>query len=101
MKEKLIEIDKIQRIVADEIISLDRQYYGVEPDRALAKMEAYQAAEKLYEAGYRKQSEIAREIFEEIDIITLRYLDNKDYSTGEMVYDIDKLKEKYVKGGEG
>ena len=55
--EKQIEVDKIQRIAADEIISLDRQYYGVEPDRALAEMEAYQVAEKLYEEGYRKQSE--------------------------------------------
>lgn len=39
--------------------------------------------------------EVAREIFVEIDKITLRYLDNKEYSTGDMVYDLDELKQKY------
>ena len=58
-------------------------------------------AEYLYNAGYRKQSEVAKEIFEKIDIITMRYLDDKDYTTGEMVYDLDNFKHEYMKGGEG
>lgn len=38
-----------------------------------------------------------KEIFEEIDKIILRYLNDKEYSTGEMVYDLDQLKERYAK----
>ena len=42
------------------------------------------------------KTEVAREIFEEIDKITLKYLDDKEYSTGDMVYDITELKNKYT-----
>lgn len=49
---------------------------------------------------YRKQSEVAKEIFEKIDRITMQYLDDKDYTTGEMVYDLDNFKHEYMKGGE-
>jgi len=38
------------------------------------------------------------EIFEEIDKITFKYLNDKEYSTGEMIYDFDNLKEKYMEG---
>lgn len=39
-----------------------------------------------------------KKIFAEIDKITLKYLSDKEYSTGEMVYDIAELKEKYEEG---
>ena len=40
--------------------------------------------------------EVAKEIFEKIDEFTYRYLNDADYSGGDMIYDIAKLKEKYV-----
>lgn len=40
--------------------------------------------------------ELAKEIFAEIDKITCRYLGDKEYSTGEMIYDLDALKEEYI-----
>lgn len=42
------------------------------------------------------KSKMTREIFEEIDKITLHYLIDDDYSSGEMIYDIDELKKKYT-----
>ena len=42
------------------------------------------------------KSEVAREIFAEIEKITCRYLDDNEYSTGEMLYDLDELKKKYT-----
>lgn len=80
-KEKHIEE------MADDVRRIRESYFG---------QADYLFAMKLYEDGYRKQNKIAKEIFEKIDEITLKYLDNKEYSTGDMVYDLDKLKEKYM-----
>lgn len=46
------------------------------------------------------QSAVAKEIFEKIDIITMKYLNDKDYSAGELVYDLDSFKHEYMKGGD-
>lgn len=81
-KEKQIEE------MADDVRRIRESYFG---------QADYLFAMKLYEDGYRNQNEIVREIFEEIDEIILKYLDDKKYSTGDMVYDLDKLKEKYTK----
>jgi hypothetical protein len=42
------------------------------------------------------KSEVAREIFMHVDCITRRYLNDRNYSTGEMLYDLDELKKKYT-----
>lgn len=41
------------------------------------------------------KTNVAKEIFEEIDKITYRYLNDADYSGGDMIYDIAELKKKY------
>ena len=60
------------------------------------ELERKKTAENLYNAGYRKASDVAREIFEEIDKIVIR----KVIDHGEIVYDVtDKyaeLKKKYT-----
>ena len=40
--------------------------------------------------------EIAKEIFEELDKLTYRLLNDADYTIGDIVYDITKLKNKYI-----
>lgn len=52
----------------------------------------------LVNAGYRKQSEVAREIFADIEKYTYRYLNDADYSGGDLIYDIAELKKKYTEG---
>ena len=61
---------------------------------------AYDKAKALYNAGYRKASEIAWEIFDKIDEIAYHYLNNVNYSGGDMIYDLNELKKKYTEGGE-
>ena len=46
----------------------------------------------------RGRAEVAREIFEEIDKFTYRYLNDADYSGGDMIYDLNELK-KQIHGG--
>ena len=57
-------------------------------------------AQELYYKGYRKSSEVAREIFEEIE----RWLDGSRYSAVEIIWgvkhQIEELKKKYTEGGE-
>lgn len=45
------------------------------------------------------KTEVAREIFAEIEKITYRYLNCTIYSMGEMIYDLNELKNKYTKEG--
>lgn len=53
-------------------------------------------AEYLYTAGYRKQSEVARKIFEEIEKLSYRFMNDKHYIFGDMVGDIAELKSRYT-----
>ena len=55
-------------------------------------------AEQLYNAGHRKQSEIAREIFEEIDNIIYNLMNSPFYSSGDAVYELTELKNKWHGG---
>lgn len=45
------------------------------------------------------ERKVAREIFEEIEKLTYRYLNDADYSGGDMIYDIAELKKKRTEGG--
>ena len=59
-------------------------------------MNIHDATEQAYQNGYQKgNADAAREIFNEIDKITYKHLNDKEYSTGEMIYDLDNLKNKY------
>ena len=60
---------------------------------------SYRIAEKLYAKGYRKQSDVVREIFEEIES---KLILNKAIHCGQKIYytriadDISELKKKYT-----
>lgn len=53
-------------------------------------------AEALYNAGYRKQSEVVKEIFEGIDKLMYRLLNDNHYLAGDIWWDLDELKRKYT-----
>lgn len=42
------------------------------------------------------RAEVAREIFEEIEKFIYRYLNDADYTGGDIIYDIAELKNKYT-----
>ena len=67
----------------------------IEPDRNQILLFAGEA-EALYNAGYRKQSEVAKEIFEEIDNIIYNLRDSPFYSSSDAVYELTELKKKYT-----
>ena len=50
----------------------------------------------LYNAGYRKKSEVAKEIFKEIDNIIYNLRDSPFYSSSDAVYELTELKKKYT-----
>ena len=56
-------------------------------------------AKELYAKGYRKASDVAREIFEEIDKLVYRLLNDVHYIAGDLVWDINELKKKYESEG--
>ena len=68
--------------------------YEKQADLAVAERAA-NVAGFIEQIGKVKRDTV-KEIFAEIDKITLKYLDDKEYSTGDMVYDLDKLKEEYL-----
>lgn len=45
------------------------------------------------------ERKVAREIFDEIEKLTYRYLNDADYSGGDMIYDIAELKKKRTEVG--
>lgn len=53
-------------------------------------------AETIYNAGYRKQSEVVEEIFEEIDNIVSNLRDSPFYSSSDAVYELIELKKEYT-----
>ena len=53
----------------------------------------------VHDAGYRKVSDVAREIFEEIDKLVYRLLNDVHYIAGDLVWDINELKKKYESEG--
>ena len=56
-------------------------------------------AEVLYNTGYRKASEVAREIFEEIDILIVRrMIPDAALIDDRLITDIAELKKKYTEG---
>jgi hypothetical protein len=58
----------------------------------------HNTAEKMTEKGYRKASDVAREIFEEIDTLICQrmLMPDTDLIDGELITDITELKKKYT-----
>ena len=60
----------------------------------------YKMATALYNAGYRKSTEVAEEIFGEIDRMIYKVLNDRHYIMGDMCWEVAELKKKYTEGGE-
>ena len=58
-------------------------------------------AREFYNAGYRKASTVAEEIFAEIDRMIYNLLNDRHYIVGDMCYEVAELKKKYTGKGEG
>lgn len=56
-------------------------------------------AKELYTKGWRKESDVTRKIFEEIEKLTYRLLNDNHYILGDMIWDINELKKKYESEG--
>ena len=57
-------------------------------------------AERIYNAGYRKASELAKEIFEEIEkLIVRRMIPDVTLIDDRLITDIAELKKKYTEEG--
>ena len=56
-------------------------------------------AKELYAKGYRKASEVADEIFAEIDRMIYKVLNDRHYIMGDMCYEVAELKKKYTEEG--
>ena len=94
-KEK--QIEELKNILLEE----SNRFYGLECDEACA----YCEASAVFDAGYRKQSEVAKEIFDEIErILSLNYCcclpqgvtEHYEYYEGNIAKDIAELKKKYT-----
>ena len=55
-------------------------------------------AKEIINHGYRKQSEVVEEIFEEMDNIIYNLRDSPFYSSSDAVYELTELKKKYTGG---
>lgn len=75
---------------------IDKSPWKLDQDFAGCHINSFEIAESLYNAGYRNQSEVAMEIFEEIYKLTYRLSNDEHYTIGDMIWDIDELKKKYT-----
>lgn len=105
------QIEELKNILLEE----SNRFYGLECDEACA----YCEASAVYDAGWRKESknfigtdevlrsigyrpteevrkETAKEIFEKIEKLTYRLLNDKDYVAGDLMCDIGELKLRYM-----
>ena len=100
-----------------EIYDLHEEIFNNGPLLKLTHEECEQLASFLVEIGYRKASDVAREIFEEIERTFFKHYDEQvTYSSPTLPYhtrealgfslnvlfmEIEKLKKKYESEGEG
>ena len=61
----------------------------------------FEDANNLYNAGYRKASDVAEQIFVKIAKLIHRYLNDGDYSFGEFALDVADLEQQYESEGKG
>ena len=101
-KEKQIEemAKEIKAMSHCEGYADDRGCYYANSCTACKEANAKQSTEKakrLYNAGYRKQSEVTREIFEEINAIKKEY-SSGDIDGNELYIRLHMLEKKYTEG---
>lgn len=90
-KEQIVEISEI----------LDSNCEGI-PDTVCQEYCCSTCkATQIIGRGYRKQSEVAREIFAEIQKMVNRYWIYPDYGMPDMEAELAKLKKKYMEGSNG
>ena len=86
------QIEEMAKVIAR------RSMYFRNPNVAFMTT-ARKTADSLYKEGYRKADEMrketAKEIFEEIEKLTYRLLNDKDYVVGDMIVDILDLAQNY------
>lgn len=91
---------KVSNIIMEEtheFISQKHKYNSLKDfHEAHPKGRNLMEAEFLTELGYVKASDVAREIFEEIEKLSYRFMNDKHYIFGDMVWDIAELKKKYT-----
>ena len=83
------QINEMAKVIDKSPWKLDQDFTG-------CHINSFEIAESLYNADYRKQSEIAKEIFKEIYKLTYRLSNDEHYTVGDMIWDIDELKKKYT-----
>lgn len=76
--------------------AIDKSYWRIEQDFTGCHINSTEIAKALYNAGYRKSTDFAEEIFAEIDKVVYQLMNNLNYSIGDTVYDIAELKKKYT-----
>lgn len=89
-RDKQTEIHEIAKRMS-EAISTEMEHRYISDER---KLEA-----ALKENGWCKASDLAEEIFAEIDKLAYRFMNDVHYLFGDMVYDLAEIKKKYTKGG--
>lgn len=70
--------------------------FELENHTYMSQFQAEIASRMLYTLGYRKTSEVAREIFDEIDRMIYKVLNDRHYIMGDMCYEVAELKKKYT-----
>ena len=89
------QIEEMANII-NEMDEPNAHYYDENFEKHEAFADCFTIAEYLYKQGYRKQHEVAREIFEEIDNIIYNLRDSPFYSSSDAVYELTELKKKYM-----
>jgi hypothetical protein len=79
-----------------EEMAKDVTYSIVWDSDGYAAVDCLATAKKLHLKGYRKQSEVAREIFEEIDVLVNDWKNNYIQSI-QFIAELADLKKKYTK----
>lgn len=70
----------------------NERYHGDDDDLCYFKC----VAKEIINHGFRKQSEVVKEIFEEITNIIYNLRDSPFYSSSDAVYELTELKKKYT-----
>lgn len=70
----------------------NERYHGDNDDLCYFKC----VAKEIINHGFRKQSEVVKEIFEEIDNIIYNLRDSPFYSSSDAVDELTELKKKYI-----
>ena len=82
------------------------RYFHTDDVKANNEKEFHKQAEALYNAGYRKASEVAREIFEEIEeaidsCVVTEHFKGSYFELNKFMLGLAELKKKYTEGCDG